>query len=265
MARSYLFVPGDRPERYEKACASGADVVIVDLEDAVAASEKTSARTSLARWLSAQQPVAVRINGCGTAWFDDDLALCSHPGVQAVMMPKAETPDVVERIAAAAPQARILPLIETARGFANLPALAQAAGVQRLVFGSIDFQADLGIEGDGEELLYFRSQLVLASRLAGLLAPVDGVTTAIDDAARLQTDARRARRLGFGAKLCIHPRQVTAVNEAFRPSADELAWARRVVDAYERAQGGAVAIDGAMVDRPVVLRARAMLEQAGQV
>ncbi|MEO6319179.1 MAG: aldolase/citrate lyase family protein [Polaromonas sp.] len=137
--------------------------------------------------------------------------------------------------------------------------LARAPRVQRLVFGSIDLQLDLGISGDGEELLLFRSQLVLASRLA---PPVDGVSTAIGDTDQLQADTRRARRLGFGAKLCIHPKQVDAVNAGFSPMAEEIAWARRVRDAAAQAGGAAVAVDGKMIDRPVILRAEALLRQA---
>jgi citrate lyase subunit beta/citryl-CoA lyase len=141
--------------------------------------------------------------------------------------------------------------------------LAGAPGVERLVFGSIDFQVDLGIDGEGDELLCFRSQLVLVSRLAGIRAPVDGVSTAIDDAATLRADAERARRLGFGAKLCIHPKQVDVVDRAFLPSDAERDWARRVLDAAERAGGAVVAVDGKMVDKPVMLRAQAILDEAG--
>ncbi|HEY1392622.1 MAG TPA: CoA ester lyase, partial [Methylibium sp.] len=231
-ARSYLFVPADRPERFDKALAAGADAVILDLEDAVAPEAKDGARRSLADWLqrASSARVVLRINGADTAWFEDDLALCTAAGsVTTVMLPKAERPEDLARIAAAAPGRALLPLIETAVGFDNMRSLAQAPGVERLVFGSIDFQLDLGIAGEGEELLFFRSQMVLASRLANLAPPVDGVSTAIADVEPLQAEARRARRLGFGAKLCIHPKQVAIVNESFSPSAEELAWAGRVL------------------------------------
>jgi citrate lyase subunit beta/citryl-CoA lyase len=144
-------------------------------------------------------------------------------------------------------------------------ALAGVPGVQRLIFGSLDFQADLDIEDDGDALLLFRSHLVWMSRLAGIAAPVDGVTTNLQDPAATATDARRARALGFGAKLCIHPRQVPAVHQAFMPSPDQLDWARRVLAAAQAAGGSAVAVDGKMVDAPVLLRARTLLERAGQV
>lgn len=260
--RSYLFVPADRPERYAKALASGADAVIVDLEDAVAASAKDRARESLAAWLDAggaTSGIVVRINDAASAGFDADLEIVARAGVAAVVVAKAESIADLARVRAAAPAAALLPLIETATGIDRVREIARAPGVQRLVFGSIDLQLDLGIEGDGDELLVFRSALVLASRLAALDSPVDGVSTAIDDAAALAADTRRARRLGFGAKLCIHPRQVAAVHAAFAPTADELAWAERVVAAATASSGGAVAVDGRMVDRPVLLRAQALL------
>lgn len=258
-ARSYLFVPADRPERIGKALASGADAVIVDLEDAVAPESKPTARGLLQQWLAAAdaQPVIVRINGADTGWFDDDLALCRHPQVAAVMLPKAERAQDVQRVAALGRP--VLPLVETATGIDQLRAVAAVPGVQRLVFGSVDFQLDLGIDGEGEELLFFRSQIVLASRLAQLQPPVDGVSTAIDDAALLQHDSQRARRLGFGAKLCIHPRQVAAVNAAFSPSEQAVQWARRVLQIAETSGGAAVALDGKMIDKPVILRAQAIL------
>jgi citrate lyase subunit beta/citryl-CoA lyase len=258
MNRSYLFVPGDRPERFDKALAAGAGQVILDLEDAVAPESKQRARDAVAAFLPADRPVVVRINAAGTPWFDDDLALAAHPGVT-VMVPKAESAAALADVQRAAPQARLLPLIESAAGLSAVDEIARAPHVQRLVFGSIDFQLDLGIEGDVEELLYFRSRIVLASRLADLEPPVDGVCTALDDADALRAESVRARRLGFGAKLCIHPRQVAVVEAAFAPSAEEVAWATRVLDAAEGAHGAAVAIDGRMVDRPVLLKARRLL------
>lgn len=262
VARSLLFVPGSRPDRFDKALAASADTVIIDLEDAVAPADKDRARDVLAAWLGPQHAIVVRINGADTAWFHADLALCSRPGVSAVMLPKAERAEDIEALRHAGATA-VLPLIESAAGIAALPAIAAAPGVQRLAFGSIDFQVDLGMRDALEdELLSFRSQIVLASRLAGLQAPVDGVSTAIDDADRLRDDVLRARRLGFGGKLCIHPRQVAGVNLHFAPSEAERAWAQRVLDAAAASGGAAVAVDGKMVDKPVILRARAILEDA---
>ncbi len=262
LPRSYLFVPANRPERFDKAWRAGADAVVVDLEDAVPFADKAAARAALAAWLSPAHPVHVRINGADTQWFDDDLALCGLPGVSGVVLSKAEQAADLARVRAAAPEAALLPLVETAAGIGKLEELARAANVQRLLFGSIDFQLDLGIRGEREELLFFRSQLVLASRLAGIGAPVDGVTPAIDDGARLLDDAMHARRMGFGGKLCIHPAQLGAVHRCFSPSEEELAWAERVVEAAARSNGAAVALDGKMIDLPLIVRACQLLDEA---
>jgi citrate lyase subunit beta/citryl-CoA lyase len=137
--------------------------------------------------------------------------------------------------------------------------LCTASRVGRIVFGTLDFQIDLGIDGDGEELHLFRSQIVLASRLAGIGAPVDGVSTTIDDAAAIEADARRGRRFGFGGKLCIHPKQLEAVHRAYAWSEAEKTWAARVLQAVEASKGAAVAVDGKMVDLPVILKAQRIL------
>jgi citrate lyase subunit beta/citryl-CoA lyase len=267
IVRSFLFVPGDRPERFGKACAAGADAVIVDLEDAVAPAAKELARASLAAWLAPQRPahlpIFVRINCAGSEWFRDDLALCGHPGVAGIVLPKAEqVADLAALADAGAPA--VLPLVESALGLWNAADLARAPRVRRLLFGAIDFSLDAGIEEGHEQLLYARSHLVLVSRVAGIGAPVDGVTTALDDPAVVRADTLRARALGFGGKLCIHPKQVGPVNEAFAPTAAELAWAGRVMAAAEASGGAAVALDGRMVDRPVILIARRMLDEAAR-
>ncbi len=257
--RSWLFVPGNRPERFDKAIASGADAVIVDLEDAVPPDQKDAARANAAAWLSPSRPVVLRINAADTPWFRDDLALCRRPGVAAVMLAKAERVDDLIAIGALAP---IVPLIESAAGFDNLRALASAPNVQRLAFGAIDFQLDLAMRATFDELLFFRSQLVLASRVANLQAPIDSPSTAIDALEEVDSEAQRARRLGFGAKLCIHPKQVAVVNAAFSPSAAEIAWAQRVLQANGEAAGAAFALDGKMIDKPVLLRAEAIVREA---
>ena len=262
--RSYLFVPGHQPQRFDKACAAGASVVIIDLEDAVAPIDKEAARRAIVSWLSAHKSVLIRINAADTEWFQHDLALCRLPGVAGIVLPKAEQVDDIARVVNAG-AAMVLPLIESATGFANLLLLAKAPAVQRLIFGSIDFQLDMGIDGDGEELLYFRSQLVLMSRVAGILPPVDGVTVALHDTDQLRLDTMRARRLGFGAKLCIHPKQVETVNFYFAPSKDNIMWATTVIAASLRSGGAAVAVNGDMVDRPVLQRAQAILAEAASL
>ena len=256
--RSYLFVPADRPERFDKALASGADAVIVDLEDAVPPDQKDAARATVADWLHAAQPVVLRINAADTPWFRDDLALCRRAGVAAVMLAKAERLEDIAALGGAVP---IIPLIESAAGFDELRAIAAAPHVQRLAFGAIDFQLDLNMRAAFDELIFFRSQIVLASRLASIGAPIDSPSTAIDALDDVEREAQSARRLGFGAKLCIHPKQIAAVNRSFSPSELEVAWAQRVIEVAASSQGAAVALDGKMVDKPVILRAQAVLRE----
>jgi citrate lyase subunit beta / citryl-CoA lyase len=264
--RSYLFVPGNRPDRFAKASAAGADSVVVDLEDAVPPSEKAAALAALADWLRPERPVVVRINSAATQWFAQDAAVCREPGVAAIMLPKTESVEDVSRLEeiteGTVPSIPILPMIETARGSFNALQIAQCARVSRLVFGALDFQLDLGIQGDTEELLYFRSQLVLLSRLAGIAPPVDGINTEIDDSERLRASTLRAIRLGFGGKLCIHPKQIPHVNACFQPTAEEIAWAKRVMEAAAASKGAAVAAQGELVDRPIILRAERILSIA---
>ncbi|NTX26768.1 CoA ester lyase [Burkholderia pyrrocinia] len=261
--RSYLFVPGNRPDRFAKAAASGVDVVVIDLEDAVPPAEKKVARAALAEWLATSDtPVAVRINDVNSEWFREDIALCRAPSVKTVMLPKTERIDDIILCEFAGKPTEVLPMIETAQGFRNVVAIAQHRMTTRLVFGNIDFQLDLSIDGDDEQLLYFRSHIVLASRLGNLLPPVDGVSLALDDPAQIERDTLRAKRLGFGAKLCIHPKQVQAVNAAFLPTEKEIEWARKVVDTASASHGAAVAVDGRMVDRPVILKAQEILAES---
>lgn len=258
--RSYLFVPGNRPDRYAKACATRAHAVIVDLEDAVPPDAKAEARAALADWLPrAPRKVLVRVNAADTEWFDGDLRACDAQNVEGLLLPKVENADHVERVATELPDRTLHPLIESALGLWNALPIARARGVTSLLFGSLDFQADLGILDD--ELIHARSTLVLVSRVAGIEAPIDGVTPSIDDASRVARDAARGRSLGFGAKSCIHPSQIDIVNACFAPSSDDVDWARRVVAASAQSKGNAVQVDGRMVDRPVVLKARAILAE----
>ncbi len=250
-----LFVPADRPERFTKAAAAGADAIILDLEDAVAAARKDSARSSLTTDFT-DLPVIVRINASGTNWHDADIEAMSRHDFAAVILPKAESDGTLDRIHVDLALKRpVIALIESARGLADARAIASHPAVARLAFGSIDFCADLGCAHERDALLAARSELVLASRLAGLPAPVDGVTTAIDDAELIADDALHGRNLGFGGKLCIHPKQIVPVRSGFAPTGAEIAWAERVLNSGD----GAAAVDGAMVDEPVRLRARKIM------
>jgi citrate lyase subunit beta/citryl-CoA lyase len=256
---SYLFVPATRLDRIDKARGSGAHAVIVDLEDAISVDTKIEARHALQRMLRPTHPVIVRINGVGTPWFDDDLSLCRHDGVAAVMLPKAEDAADLQMVHAVCGRP-VIALVETARGVSNVTAVARAPGVMRLAFGAIDFRLDLGLPvSDYHQLDVYRAGLVIASRVARLSPPVDGPTTVVDDPELVRTEALAARRLGFGAKLCIHPAQVDAVNEAFSPTSEEIQWAQRVVEAFDAARGGVVTLDRKMIDVPVVEMARRVL------
>lgn len=187
-ARSLLFVPATRPERIGKALAAGADITIIDLEDAVAPEDKDAARGALA---GVAHRAAVRINACGTPWFDADLAACGAARVPLILLPKAEQPAHVQRVRDVLGDSAVIAIVETAAGFEGIGAVARSPGVVRLAFGSLDLQAELGIDDAGEPLHYFRSKLVLASRLGGLGAPIDGVCTALDDAAALDDRAAK--------------------------------------------------------------------------
>ena len=262
--RSYLFVPGDRPERFDKALASGAHAVILDLEDAVLPERKPQARASVREWLTrADARVWVRVNPADTPWHAEDCALLELPAVRGVMMPKAQDAAALARLAGTLqPNQSIIPLVESVAGWFEALPLARVPRVHRLAFGSFDFMSDSGIQGDGEELDTVRSQLVLVSRLAGLPPPVDGVSVAIDDARQLEADVRRSRRFGFGAKLCIHPKQVAGVHSGFAPTEKEVAWARRVLEALASGPLGAIAVDGKLVDKPVALLAQTIVDES---
>lgn len=266
MPITYLFVPGNRPERFDKALAAGAGAIVLDLEDAVAAVDKPLARDAIANWFpgraSDASRIVVRINDAQSPCFADDLALLKAIGVRQVMLPKTEWREQVRHaIDAVSPEALVLPLIETARGVRNVDDIAATEGVLRLAFGTLDYAVDLDLPGDEAGLAYASSRIAIASRCAELTTPVAGVTPAIDDEARIRADFASARAFGFGAKLCIHPRQVAVVHEACRPSAEELAWAERVLAAAQTSEG-AVQLDGRMIDRPVVLKAQAIVARS---
>jgi citrate lyase subunit beta/citryl-CoA lyase len=268
-ARSLLFVPGNRPERFEKAVRSGADAVILDLEDSVPIADKELAREAIEReWPQLQSlgiPLLVRINPCGTDLGESDLAwLTRLPGLAAAMVPKAESALALGQVHEQLGRAALLPIIESAAGFAALPLLAAAPGVLRLVVGHIDFLADTGLQCDEEqsELMPLRFAIAMATRVSRLAPAVDGVTVQMGDDALLRNDIHRALRFGFAGKLCIHPRQVAGVHEAFAPTDQELLWARRVIAADQASGGAATQLDGRIVDLPVVLQAQRTLARA---
>jgi citrate lyase subunit beta/citryl-CoA lyase len=267
---TWLFVPGSREDRFERAAGAGADEVILDLEDAVAPDTKDEARDRVASWLDGARTGWVRVNGTGTPWHELDLAAVgTRPGLLGVVVPKAEDPssllDLRERLPAGV---SVVALVESARGIDRATAIAASGAVDRLAFGSVDFSLDIGAEDSDQAMLFARSSLVIASRVASLPPPLDGVTVSTTDEAESRAAAARARGLGFGGKLCIHPRQVQPVAEGFRPTAAQLAWASRVLGAAGPGPAGtpdqgAFSVDGQMVDLPVLARARSIVARAG--
>ncbi|ACI59495.1 HpcH/HpaI aldolase (plasmid) [Rhizobium leguminosarum bv. trifolii WSM2304] len=254
-----LFVPADRPERFAKAAASGADAVILDLEDAVAPEGKAAARENAAR-SSTNARTFIRINPASSDDFPEDVSLLARAGFRNVMLSKAETPGELERVVKELGETvTIVPLIETAVGLSNARELAAHRAVPFLAFGSLDFALDLGCEHTHEALRFARQTLVYSSRLARKAAPIDGVTAAIDDAVLINADASEARSLGFAGKLLIHPKQIAPVRQAFQPSETEMRWAKQVLDAVAQNGTKAVKVNGQMVDRPVMSRAERIL------
>jgi len=260
--RSYLFVPGHRPDRFAKAASSGAHRIILDLEDAVAPDEKHAARQHVAQWFGQGGAGIVRINGVDTSWWEEDLAaLAGFAGVQ-FMLPKADARSLA-RAARILPDRPLIGLVESVEGLVDIHTVASSPGVSRLAFGNLDFGTDARIPGTGAVLDPARFQIVIASRHAGLPPPIDGVTVSLQDDAALAADIARVRDLGFTAKLCIHPRQVEHVNAGFAPSMEDVDWARRIVRAVEESAGAVVQVDGKMVDKPVLERARSILAEWG--
>lgn len=272
-ARSFLFVPASRPERFAKALDSGADCVILDLEDAVAVEQKASAREQMAQRLrdfdrTQLARTLVRINPAGTPWHALDLSVVGEwvgQGLAGAVVPKAESASALRATGIAlGPAARLVPLIESLAGLDAADQLTRTPQVARLAFGHLDFQLDLGMRcGPREsELDGVRFALVAASRRARLPPPIDGVTTDTSDGERLQADLLRLRAFGFAGKLCVHPAQVPVVNGSFSPSSVEVDWARRVLDGARTHRGQPFALDGRMVDLPVIRLAEQTLQQA---
>lgn len=267
-ARSFLFVPANRPERFAKALASGADAVILDLEDSVPLAGKAEARDAIRQaWPQLQQAACaavIRINSPDTEWGQQDLSgLQGLSGLAGIMVPKCEGAHNLQRVAQAFAGVPSLPIIESALGYLALREIAQAPQVGRLVVGHIDFLADTGMNvgEDQRELDSLRFEVAMCTRLGKLAPAVDGVTVSVDDEALIRADTERALRFGFGAKLCIHPRQVPVVHATLAPTPTQIEWAQRVLAAMQASNGSAAQLDGKMVDLPVVLQAQRLLER----
>jgi len=264
-SRTWLFVPASRPDLFAKAAASGADEILLDLEDAVGDADKPAARQAVARWLEEGRGAWVRVNGPATPWYDGDVAaIRDRPGLAGVMLAKADASEAVARLRAALPAGvGVVPLVESARAVHHVVEIA-SCGATRLAFGSLDYALDLGCDPVDDALLLARSSLVQASRIAGLPGPLDGVATELYDQEVVESAARYARRLGFGGKLCVHPAQLAAVRAAFAPAPAEVEWARSVL-AAAGSGGAATGVDAHLVDKPVLDRARRLLVEVDGV
>lgn len=272
-AISYLFVPASKPERYEKALASEADAVIIDLEDAVALADKDSALEALLAAFGAglSRPALVRINAADSPWFERDLAALSAlpptaaASLAGIVVPKAERTADLERavamLRAAGAGLEVVALIESAPGVAAARELAATPGLTRFAVGAADLSFDLDCEIGSATVDWVYAQLVVESRLAGLAAPVASPPFEIRDLGLVEREAARLRGLGATAQLSIHPAQLPAIHTGFLPSAEAIAWARRV-EAAASSGDGAAQVDGQMIDKPVHERAGRILAQA---
>ena len=285
--RTLMFASANDPVRSLKAIAIGASAVCLDLEDAVATSEKAAARAVVAQTLldpSVEGANAhVRINGVDTAFCDDDLTALGPllPRLSGILVPMVESADQVRHVAARldaleaehgvdAGAVRLIAIAETAKGVLAAPDVASSTPrLRTLLLGPADLAHDLGIEltADGYELFHVRSQLVLAARAAGLEGPIDGPFLGLKDDEGTRTSAQWAKRLGHQGKMVLHPQQLPVVAEVFAPSADEITWAQTVVAAFAEHEARGISAfkmeDGTFVDYPVVDRARAVLRDAG--
>lgn len=271
-ARSLLFVPGNRPERYAKAAASGADTVCIDLEDAVPPVERAAARTAVLAFIAAQaagHAVGVRINSLTRADGLRDVLALTDAGANAnanatpafVMIAKTESAEQVTLVAAHLPGVPLIALVESARGLQAAAAIAQAhPQLQALMFGGADYAAKLGCGFAWEPLLHARATLVTAAAAAGLAA-IDVPWLDVADAPGAAAETQRVAALGYTGKALIHPSQVGPVHAAFAPTPEALAWAQRVVQATT-IDSSALLLDGRLVDRPVVLAAQRLLRRA---
>ena len=283
LTRTALFVPANRPERVDKAIASNADAVIIDLEDSVPPAEKVTSRATIALKARgpAERPIWVRVNPMETEWFADDVRAAVLPGISCVVVPKPSEAADIERVSEAMGAAErergmaeqsvgLVPFIESAAALENAYEIACAARdrLWTVAFGAADYTLDMGVDltAGGEELSYARFRIAVACRAAGVSRPLDTpYMIDIHDLDGLRADAVRVKQCGFGGKLCIHPKQVDVCNGIFTPSFTESERARRAVEAFEEAQRqgrGAVQVDGMMVDYPVYYRMKQVLEQA---
>jgi citrate lyase subunit beta/citryl-CoA lyase len=281
--RSIMTVPVIVQRFIDKAPEAGADVICLDLEDSVPPAEKVAARP-LARAAIESMPrdgsaMYIRVNGFWTGLIEDDLAEVVRPGLDGVVISKAESPDMITRAdeilsalesehGVSAGSVALMPLLETARGIMEAYDICRASPrISGAIFGAEDYATDMGVRRTkiGEEIFWARSMVAVASKAAGIAA-IDTPDPDYSDENHLRREMTLARSMGYAGKLCIHPAQVGLANEVFRPGEDEIAEARAIVEAFERdglAQGrAAIAVDGKMIDTPIYWRAKRLVDWA---
>jgi len=279
--RTFLFAPGNHPRRVEKSLTLGADAVILDLEDACAVADKVASRPVVVAALQGPRRGRgfVRVNPLSTSFGYADLVAVVRPGVDGIVLPKVETADELRtgewlltqlerENGLAEGSIDLMPIIETGRGLRNLDAIAQAATrARRLSFGAADFTLDMNMTWSRaeQELLPYRTACVLASRAAELEAPVDSVWARVQDREGFEASCRQVLEIGFQGKMCIHPDQIPVANAIFSPSPEQIAWAERVVAAFQAAEAAgsaAIQLDGQFLDYPIVYKAERVLASA---
>ncbi|HUF43494.1 MAG TPA: CoA ester lyase [Verrucomicrobiae bacterium] len=285
LIRSWMFVPGHRQRMIDKALGLNADAIMLDIEDGVAPNEKDAARKNIAESLGREKAPGsparyVRINAIGHARMDADLEAVVRPGLEGLVCPKVDTPEEVRQVDAILNKkepkngldkgrVKLLIAIESPKGLLNAPAIAAASARNiGIIFGAEDFGREIGLpavrEGEARDLIYARSAIVIAAASAHVQA-VDGVWVDLNDSQGLLDFARQSRRLGFNAMSCIHPSQVDPINTVFSPTADEIDYCQKVLQAFEEANArgdGSIAFGGQLIDRPIVERARRTIDTA---
>ena len=285
LIRSWMFVPGHRQRMIDKGLGLNADAIMLDIEDGVAPDEKDTARKNIAESLGrAKTPGSparyVRINAIGHARMEADLEAVVRPGLEGLVCPKVDTAEEVHQIDAILDDkepmnkldkgsVRLLIAVESPKGLLNAPAIAAASSrIAGIIFGAEDFGREIGLpavrEGEARDLIYARSAIVIAAAAAHVQS-VDGVWVDLNDSAGLLGFAKQSRQLGFSGMSCIHPSQIDAINATFSPTAEEIDYCRKVLQAFEEANArgdGSIALGGQLIDRPIVERARRTMEMA---
>jgi citrate lyase subunit beta/citryl-CoA lyase len=285
LIRSWMFVPGHRQRMIDKALGLNADAIMLDIEDGVAPNEKDAARRNIAESLGREKTPGsparyVRINAIGHARMDADLEAVVRPGLEGLVCPKVDSPDEVRKVDTILNNreskmmmekggVKLLIAIESPKGLLNAPAIAAASSRNvGIIFGAEDYGREIGLptvrEGEARDLIYARSAIVVAAASAHVQA-VDGVWVDLNDSAGLLGFAKQARQLGFSGMSCIHPSQVDAINTVFSPTAEEIEYCQKVLQAFEEANArgdGSIAFGGQLIDRPIVERARRAIDTA---